>query len=169
MIIAGCWLSGCLFHGAKAEPLAQNDKFRKIDIPPREHGYSSFDSQVIDNQATYEAFVATVRQQDSWNDKAAFLQALTDAKLNFDREALVLLRHTEGSGSIQVKLEKLTAKAKRLSCSIARQVPEIRTADMAYYCFALVVDKSGITEVELKVGDRRNVLSIPAAKPDPVN
>ena len=155
--------------GEAAEPAADpteksdvegSQSFRIVPIPKREHGYSNFESTAILSENDLDSFLkkASVKDGMGWNDRKGFEDALDGAKLDFAKEALVLLRHTEGSGSNQVTFEIPALKAKRLVCSIKRKEADIGTADMAYYCFALAVAKSAVEAVELRVEDREPIV-----------
>ena len=77
------------------------------------------------------------------------MKELSDAKMNFQQEALVLLRQTESSGSIGVWLETEFTSSKRLICKIQRSVPEVGTCDMAIHMFALIFQKEQVSQIEL--------------------
>ncbi len=133
---------------------------RRIPIPKREHGYSNFDSTVIASQDSLDVFLKTESKVEkmSWNNRLDFDKALVVAKVDFDKEALVLLRHTEGSGSVQVDFRTPAVEGKKVICRIDRKEQEMGTADMAYYCFALAVAKSAVTEVELRIPGREAII-----------
>jgi hypothetical protein len=127
--------------------------FRIIPIPKREHGYSNFASVAIMSQNDMNSFLRGTSKQMGWNNKQEFEDALRHAKLDFSEEALVLLRHTEGSGSVQVTFETPILQDRKLLCEIrGRPIPPGYggTTDMAYYCFAVVVSKSEVSQVELQ-------------------
>lgn len=140
-------------EGAPVEPKA----FRQIPIPKREHGYGRMQSVVIRTKTELDGFLKNVRGQRGWNNLKGFEDTITKAKIDFRKEALVLLRHTEGSGSVQVIFENPTLRKKALSCRITRKVPKIGTADMAYYCFALALSKSAADTVELHVQGKKPI------------
>ena len=141
--------------------------FKIVPIPKEEHGYSNFETMVIKSQKELDTFLqkGSTGQGMGWNNRADFEKALAQAKLDFDRESLVLLRHTEGSGSVQVNFRQPRVKDKTLICQIDRKEPEMGTADMAYYCFALAVVKADLAAVEMQVSGRKPiVLSIAKGK-----
>ncbi len=129
---------------------------RTIPIPQREHGYQQFDSQVIQSQAALDDFVEGIaaRPGRMWNNRDAFIAALTAVALDFSKECLVIVRHTEGSGSVKLSVIDAVITGDRLVIGINRQAPMIRTADMAYYSFAFIVAKSAVNTVEIKVDDK---------------
>jgi hypothetical protein len=131
---------------------------RLLPIPQRESGYSNFDTLVIARRSDYEAFLKTTALAVGWNSQTAFEAALTEAKLDFGREALVLLRHTEGSGSVRIVFAKPEVKDRRVVCRIERTEPEKRTDDMAHYCFAIVVTTADVAEIELQVQGRPSII-----------
>lgn len=139
---------------------APPEAFKVVPIPKREHGYHNFKSMVIGSQQGLDAFLKSVAQGAAmgWNDGAGVTKALKQAKLDFNQQELVLLRHTEGSGSVQVKFEKPQLKKGTLICKINRKEPEIGTADMAYYCFAVAVTKKDVKSVELHVPGKKPVV-----------
>lgn len=155
---------------AMAESAEQDKKgFRLVNVPAREHGYGNFKSQVIDSQDKFDAFIKQVEKQQGWNNRDAFLKALSGAKLDFAKESLVLIRKTEGSGSNKVSLATPELKDDKLVCVINREVAGIGTADIADYCFAVAVDKGKAKEAEVwvsmmgkKVDKAQEVLPIPA-------
>ncbi|CAN5569015.1 hypothetical protein BH20ACI3_BH20ACI3_03860 [soil metagenome] len=94
--------------------------------------------------------------QKFWNNRKEFEDALRNANLDFTKEALVLLRHTEGSGSVQVTFETPILQDRILVCEIrGKPIPPgyLGTADMADYSLALAVSKSHISQVELQAGE----------------
>src|SRR5262245_52778549 len=107
---------------AMAESSEQDKSFRLVNVPAREHGYGNFKSQVIDSQEKFDAFIKQVEKQQGWNNRDGFLKALSGAKLDFAKEALVLIRKTEGSGSNKVSLATPELKDDKLVCVINREV-----------------------------------------------
>ena len=127
--------------------------FRTIPIPKRENGYSNFASVAFVSKAALDSFLADTSTQIGWNNRQEFGDALLNAKIDFSKEALVLLRHTEGSGSVQVTFETPILKDRHLLCEIrGRPIPPGYggTTDMAYYCFAVAVSKAQVSQVELQ-------------------
>ena len=151
-IVLWCLILAILFHaGQLIDESAQS--FRIIPIPSRENGYSNFASIVFMSQKDLDSFLTDTSTQIGWNNRQEFEDALRNAKLDFSKEALVLLRHTEGSGSVQVEFETPILQDRNLLCEIrGRPVPPGHggTADMAYYCFAVAVSKSHVSQVELQ-------------------
>jgi hypothetical protein len=136
----------------QAAPLAAQERqaFRVIPIPNRENGYGNFESIAFNSKAEFEAFLAGASRQPGWNSRQAFVDALQNANIDFAREALVLLRHSEGSGSVRVTFETPTLSDRKLVCQIrGKSLTGGGTMDMAYYCFAVVVSRSLVGEVEL--------------------
>lgn len=130
-----------------------SESFRVVAIPKRDTGYSNFASVAFTSKADFDAFIKRSATQIGWNNRKEFEEALANAKVDFTREALVLLRHDESSGSVQVAFETPTVKDRKLVCQIrGKPIPPGfgGTADMAYYCFAVVVSKSAVTQVELQ-------------------
>lgn len=124
--------------------------FRTININQREFGYSNFESMAITTSEDLNAFLEEMSQL-GWNNRQQFVDALLNAKIDFNQEALVLLRHTEGSGSVGVSFETPVLQDKTLLCEIRGKFPGgMGTADMAYHCFALAVSKSLVDKVQLK-------------------
>jgi hypothetical protein len=85
--------------------------------------------------------------------QAEFVDMLLEAKVDFSKEALVLLRHSEGSGSVKVTFETPVLTDRNLHCEIRGHLfpPGYGgTADMAYYCFAVAVSKAQVSQVELQ-------------------
>jgi hypothetical protein len=124
--------------------------FRTINIYQRELGYSYFDSMAITSSQDLEAFLAEIPQQIGWNNRQGFIDALRTAKIDFNQEALVLLRHDEPSGSVSVSFKTPVLKDKTLVCEIRGEpLRGLGTADMAYHCFALAVSKLLVNQVQL--------------------
>jgi len=133
--------------------------FRIVEIPKREHGYSNFVSIVISSQTMLDSFLEETLFQENmgWNNREDFEEALNDEAVDFKQEALALLRHTEGSGSIKITFETPVFDEGKLLCRITREVPEVGTDDMAFYCFAIVVNKNAVKEIELTVDKERKL------------
>ncbi|HEY2973815.1 MAG TPA: hypothetical protein VGJ48_14970 [Pyrinomonadaceae bacterium] len=151
-IILWCLLLAALFHPGQSTNKS-TQSFRIIPIQKKETGYSNFASIAFMSKNDLESFLKDTSTQIGWNNRQEFEDALRNAKLDFTKEALVLLRHTEGSGSVQVTLETPILQDRRLLCEIqGRPIPPGYggTADMAYYCFAVAVSKSAVSQVELQ-------------------
>ena len=151
-ILLCCLLLAFLFHPGQSIDKSGHP-FRIIPIPIREHGYNSFESTVLMSQQDLDSFLKDTATKGGWNNRQGFEDALLDAKLDFSKEALVLLRHSEGSGSIKVTFNTPVLKDRTLVCEIhGRPVPPGYgvTFDMAYYGFALAVSKAHVSRVELQ-------------------
>ena len=151
-------IAACMAFCAMAIPVgiadasSEEKPFRRIPIPEREHGYSGFGSVMIRSQAELDRFLRKIRGQDGWNNRAGFEASIEKAELDFAKEVLVILRHTESSGSVRVTFEEPVVRDGTLSWKITSEVPEIGTHDMAYYGFALAVSRDAVEKVDL---DRR--------------
>ena len=134
----------------KPAPAAQSEEdrpFRKISIPEREHGYQFLETRMIRTQKELNALLK--KQEGERNNRKAFKEGLKKAKVDFEKEVLILITHTETSGSNIVTFEKPSKDGITLECRIIRKPAEFGTEDMAYYCFALAVRKSLIGKVEI--------------------
>jgi len=123
--------------------------FRTINIHETENGYNYFDSMAITSSQDFKAFLEEISQQLHWNNRQDFVDALLQAKVDFDHEALVLLRHNEGSAGVSVSFETPVVQEKTLVCEIRRELRGAGPAVMAYHCFAFAVSKSLISKVQL--------------------
>lgn len=130
---------------------ADDAAVRAVAVPARENGYSNFETTIIASKTDLDQFLKKIADQPGWNDQAGFTKTITEAKLDFTKELLVLIRRDEGSGSVQVTFHKPVVEGKKVVCKIDRKVPEMGTADMAFYCHALAVAKDGPTEIELQI------------------
>jgi hypothetical protein len=156
MKIVLCFLLlAILFHpGQSIDRSGQS--FRIIPIPTREHGYGNFPSIVLRSQQDLDSFLTTTSAQIGWNSRQAFEDALRNAEVDFSKEALVLLRHTEGSGAVQVTFETPVLQGRDLVCEIrGKPFPAGYggTTDMAYYCFAVAVSKAEVSHVKLQASE----------------
>jgi hypothetical protein len=152
-IVLGCLLLLAILSPAGQLKDESSKSFRMIPIPNRENGYSNFASIAFMSKDAMDSFLTDTSTQIGWNKRQEFEDALLNAKLDFSKEALVLLRHTEGSGSVQVTFETPILQGRNLLCEIqGKPIPPGYggTADMAYYCFAVAVSKSRVSQVELQ-------------------
>ena len=151
-IILSCLLFAILSSAGQLTNKS-TQSFRIIPIPNREHGYDNFASIVLMTEKDLDSFLTDTSAQIGWNNRQEFEDALRNAKLDFTQEALVLLRHTEGSGTVQVTFETPILQDGKLRCEIrGKSIPPGYggTADMAFYCFAVAVSKSQVSQVELQ-------------------
>ncbi len=145
-IMLCCLLLATLFHPGQLTNQS-TQSFRIIPIPNR--GGYNFESVVLMSKNDLDSFLTDKSTQIGWRQE--FEDALLNAKLDFSKEALVLLRHNEGSGSIQVTFETPILQGTRLLCEIRGKPPQgLGTADLASYCFAVAVSKAQVSEVELQ-------------------
>ncbi len=134
-------------------------EFRQIPVPVKENGYASFSSQAITTQPEFDKFTKSVEAAQFFNDKETFLSKLRSANIEFGKESLILLRHDEGSGSTQVKFNPPQLKDKQLFCKLERKPAQMGTADMAYYCYAVAVNKASVKDIVFDNGKRTQTIS----------
>jgi hypothetical protein len=105
----------------------------------------------ITSSQDFKIFLEEVSQhQLFWSNKEAFVNTLLNANVDFNREALVLLRYTDPYGAARVPLETPTLKEKTLVCEIRREVLGAGLGIVASHGFALAVSKSVVDKVEWK-------------------
>jgi hypothetical protein len=153
MKILLCWLLLAMLLPVGQSTTESTQAFRTIEILKRENGYGNFESIAFMSGEDLESFLKKVALQPGWNHKGEFVDALISAHVDFGKEALVLLRHTEGSGSVKVAFEAPVLKDKKLLCQIVgTPIPPGYggTGDMAYYCMAVVVSRAQVSQVEFQ-------------------
>lgn len=148
--------------------------FRTINIHQTENGYHYFDSLAITSTQDFNAFLEEISQQLYWGHRQEFVDALLNAKIDFNQEALVLLRHTEGSGGARVTFETPVLQDRTLLCEIRGELRGVGPAVVAYHCFALAVSKSLVNKVQLNaVGSfdqrPRPTILLPTTEQQPLN
>ena len=89
-ILLCCLLLAMLFQPAQLIDESARS-FRIIPIPVKEHGYNNFESMVFKSQKDLDSFLTNKSTQMGWNNRQGFEDALRNAKLDFTKEALVLL------------------------------------------------------------------------------
>jgi hypothetical protein len=142
-----------------AEKAKKPTLVRLIPIPKREHGYSNFKSTVIKSRKALDSFQKAYKAKGmGWNNRDGYGKAIAAAKVDFAKETLVLIRHTEGSGSVRIRPQPPRVEKGKVIFQIDRKAPGMGTADMAYYCFAIAVSKAQVTEVEVRVTGRKAVV-----------
>lgn len=121
--------------------------FRAIPIPVS----SGFTSQVISSRPAMDRFLSTT-STPAWigSDREAFLRAIEQSRVNFDKEALVLIQHGEGSSGILVSLDPPRLESNQFLSTI-RRGGGVTTHDAVDYTFAFVVSKSQVDEVRIDV------------------
>ncbi len=144
--------------------------FRQVPMPskdPGRHGYGygnySFSSGAIRTQAEFDDFLGRLESGKDTYSSPKLHAALKDLVLDFDRKALLLLRHWVGSGSTIVRFGTPSLSLSttpemgwsRKVLTLRIDLPESRelmgTADEAQYCFPVVVDTSQVDMVVLEV------------------
>jgi len=130
----------------------------RLSIPMREHGYSNFETIIIDSGTSLTKFLSDVESQEHWNNKTEFTTVFDNTTINFETKNLIFYRITEGSGSIKLTPQTPTIKDSNFIVSVKREVPEIGTADMSYNCLAYLIDKN-ITEITFNVGKNTEKLT----------
>lgn len=123
--------------------------FRTINISQGDNGYHYFDSLAITSSKDFDVFLNEISQQLYWTDRQAFVDALLAAKIDFNQETLVLLRHTQGSGGAPVTFETPVLKDKTLLCEINGASSGAGLGIVFYRCFALAVSKSLVNKVQV--------------------
>jgi len=134
-------LSGCNNSSSSSDTQVGDKRYRIVDVPFREHGYSNFGTQVINSQKAYDQFIANLSSQSGWNNQKEFLSSMAKANIDFASSNLILFRITEGSGSNVLSFSQPKYDGDNLKLEIKKYVPQMGTMDMAYYVVAYVVDK----------------------------
>ncbi|MES2354610.1 MAG: hypothetical protein V4568_09455 [Pseudomonadota bacterium] len=132
-------------------------EFRLIPVPTKDHGYSNFQSMIIRSQQELDAVMEALgRKEMGWNNLAGFSKPIQGAAIDFNKEALVLIRHTENSGAVEVAVEQPRMNGLVLVWSIKRkQASGVGTADMAYYGYSVVVLKEKVRQVQVFVDGKK--------------
>jgi hypothetical protein len=141
----------CVMLAVLSHPIGVKDdrsSFRTIKIHQTESGYSYFDSMTITSSEDLKAFLDEVTQQLRWGNRQAFINALLQANVDFNEEALVLLRHDEGIGASHVSFETPVLQEKTLLCKIRSEFRGAGIGAMPFHCFALAVSKSLVDRVQ---------------------
>jgi len=112
-----------------------------LTLTPREHGYSNFETTVIESEEELRSLINEFNGQTGWNEKDSILNQINSWDIDFNSSYILFYRHTEGSGSIGISIEEPIWVYSIPSISIQRDVPDDGTDDMAYYCFAFKVDR----------------------------
>lgn len=134
--------TGCGGSSTSPKSIAPSTLISQLPTPFREHGYSNFNSKIITSQAGLNTFVAQVEQQEGWNQKDIFLQALQAGQIDFTQFNLLLYRLTEPSGSINLTVQTPMYNGDIIYIQIDKTVPQTGTGDMAYYALVYLVNKS---------------------------
>lgn len=147
-MVAPCVLIGfSLLFSADGVPVVG---VTRIDIPHRDNGYKTFDTLVLQSQDEFDKFMNQAKQNRNWNERDEFTAAIEEAKVDFAKESLVLVRHTEGSGSIRVRFRLSEGRDDTVAVNIFRECPSALTADMAYYCYAFKVQRAKVRSVTVR-------------------
>ncbi len=150
------FFTGCNSSLDENEPKLASD-FKQLTIPVREHGYSNFETTVIDSATTLVEFLNDVNLQEHWNDKETFVRVLENRIIDFKIKNLILYRITEGSGSIALTPQEPIKDGNNLLVTVVRDVPAVGTADMSYSCLAYVIDKN-ISAMIFYVGNKEEIV-----------
>ena len=126
----------------------------RVNIPVREHGYSNLQNIVINSTIELNEYLQLIEQQSAWNNKTEFVNVLKNENIDFGSMNLLIYLHTEGSGSIAVSLADPIWEGANAAVNVTRTVPNIGTADMAYYAYAFNVRKT-IPKVIFIIGETR--------------
>ncbi len=148
-LLAGV-LVGTIACTARSQPGPVPPPFRQIAIPSPDNGYDRFSTMIIDSQKELDSFLEPWTGA-GWRARGEFADALRAASVDFDRQALVLVRHTERSGSVPVTLSPPVLAGRTLIIEVHRRPVTIGTADMAYYCYAFAVSRQQVQRVEMRV------------------
>ena len=138
-------------HSAKTE--SQLTVSRKIDLPHLGKYYKHLYSQAINSRKEFDALLLQIKGAElTQEDQTALLKALADARVDFDRESLVLIRHDEPEHDPARVTFTSTRDGDALLCAIHRENPAAnKVPNERVYCFALAVQKDKIKKVDVSV------------------
>ena len=145
LLLWGALFTSCINDSTKViKDPALSTIIENIEIPFREHGYSQHSSKLLSSQKELDTFLTQVGNNEGWNNKTDFLAKLQDTPIDFKIHNLLFYRITETSGSIKVVIDnnKISINNDKVTIVIERTVPDIGTADMAYYAVTYKVAKN---------------------------
>lgn len=133
------------------------DGVRRLPIPVRDGVYEEFETTTFTSDKGLKDFIQKGGKEYEWAAKywEAFAKTLTDAKVDFKTQALVLVRHSEASGSVRVRFELIEEKDGVLRATIRRKEPSLGTCDMAYYCWGYVMPRERAETLKVWVLNER--------------
>ena len=160
--IFGIFILGCTDDPSKTEDQmsqAPTSIIEQIEVPFREHGYSQYPSKVISSQTQFDKFLIEVSNGNGWNNKTDFLEKVQDERVDFKGYNLLFFRMTEGSGSISLipMRPTISSSKKEIFVKIDRRVPNVGTADMAYYAILYKVAK-GVDNIHFDDGEQEVIV-----------
>ena len=141
LLLLGALFTACNSTNVDVHESTSFHALEQIAIPFREHGYSELPSKIITTQRDLDRLIAVVKRQANWNNKPSFLKAIKLEHIDFSKWNLLLYRLTEGSGSVGLDEQVKQSDKHNVTIHIKRTVPQMGTADMAYYMLAYKIDK----------------------------
>ena len=111
-----------------------------LAIPNRQHVYSKFEDTVLRSQDELDSFIENMESESDY--ATSVTDALKALEVDFTSKNFLFFTHTETSGSNQIELGYPVFDSNKVVVELARKIPEIGTADMAYYAYAYEVDKA---------------------------
>lgn len=144
---------------------------RRIAIPSWDPDYAKFESQVIDSRKRFEEFLKPFNRKNQFergggkDDKPVWVTTLEDAKIDFGKETLLLLRQTESSNSTQVWLWLGEESDGSLTGKLYRVDPGASTFLVKGWCFAVVVSREPSRKLTMWEQTFRGSLDLPPKKP----
>lgn len=141
---------------------ANTPPYRVVDVPAEEHGYRNFDSTVLRTGEGLKQFLREhAGDSNGWNRFNEFKSALEKARIDFDGEALVLIRKDATSGNVDVQFDP-RVEGEHLVIRVNREAHgDFGTTVMQYFGYAVVVDAERITAVRVESnGNEPKILPI---------
>ena len=142
-----------------------NVLFRTLAVPHREHLYNEIPhSVVIDSQAALESFLEFLpkptdipkhHHDPGW---ARVRKEISDQRIDFSFQRLVVLKHVEGSGSIRVQFGAPSLEDDAVVFPVESTSPTAVTADMAYYAHVGVLDDHLKSQLVVRTRGRNETL-----------
>ena len=149
--------------GRAEEPLVLDT----IPIPQRSGFYRERVSRLIRSEGECRDFAGEIAaccrlaetrnwgRAPNWQcekNSRALLKTLLDARVDFSREYIAVVFHTEGSGSVAVTVGEPNLEKGVLTLILDRNAPPLRTADMAYRAFAIRAPRHLAERIRLPLG-----------------
>jgi len=134
---------------------------QQLPLPTLDHGYTHLTTRVITSSKEYKGFLSVIDAQSKWDHKVAFGITIGKAKINFQKENLLIFRYRSAWKAVPTML---SSKDSNVTVGIEESSEKIgAVAQVFFYKVSKKIKKITFKSKQriITVKNQKNTLAVP--------